>query len=245
MTKTQIAWITAALIALVVLIFTGIAFKRGALSWSDGRIFFSLATLKNPAPSLDRPVNFPADFSPDAQRLFVDTMAKTKATLEEEPRNVSAWLDLAIQYRMVGDHEGALEIWEYISALYPQEGISLHNIAEYYFHTTKDYAAAESYYLRSISVAPSLSQNYFDLADMYQYVYKQGTSAAVDILKKGIRNVEQPSNVDLVVRLAQYYAATGDSKSARTYYDEALRAARVLNNRSLVAQINQAIANLK
>lgn len=245
MTKTTIAWSIGACIFLVAVVFIGVAHSRGALSFSGGRIHFSLASFKNPPPSLDRPINFPVDFTPEARELFNTQLAKTKDVLKNNPEDVSAWLDLAIRYRMVGDHEGAIEIWKYISALYPQDGITLHNLGEYYFHTAKDYPTAESYYMRAITAAPTMEQNYFDLADMYQYVYKQDTSAAADILKKGIQNVEAPTNIDIMIRLGQYYADGGDSKNARLSYGEALKAAQSLHNQGLAAQINQALSRLK
>ncbi|MBI5003900.1 tetratricopeptide repeat protein [Candidatus Kaiserbacteria bacterium] len=225
--------------------FVGVAFSRGAISFIGWRPHFSMIAFKNPRPSLDRHVTYPVDFTPDARKIFDTKISGTRAALKANPGNISAWFDLAIEYRMVADYAGAVEIWKYVSAIHPDEGISLHNLGEYYFHTAKDYPAAEEYYMRSIAVAPQLTQNYSDLADMYTYVYKQDTSATVDILKQGISKTTSPENLSLIAQLAGYYANKNDTKDARVYYEQALQIAESMKNPNLAAQIKKSISQLK
>lgn len=243
---TKNTWIiVGAIFAASVLALAGFLYSRDALYFTGWQPHFSVTALQHPEPSLDRPINFPADFTQEARETYNAKLASAKDALKKDPSNVAAWFDLAIYYRGVGDHEGAVEIWEYVSAMNPKESISLHNIGEYYFHTAKDYQKAESYYMRSMELTPTLAQNYYDLADMYEYVYKQDTSAAEDILKKGIESVEAPQSINFIIRLAQYYADTGDTENARTYYKQALDAATALNNPQLVAHISQVLDRLK
>ncbi|MCE9541031.1 tetratricopeptide repeat protein [Candidatus Kaiserbacteria bacterium] len=243
--RSQKITIAAALILAIAVLLLSVAYNRGALTFDGWKPRFSLSAFKNPKPSLDRPITFPADFTQEAQTLFNQQLAKTKAAIEADPSDVSAWFDLAIDYRMVGDYEGAVAIWKYISAKYPTEGISLHNLGEYYFHTAKDYPTAENYYRQSIKVAPHLEQNYLDLADMYTYVYKQDTDATVNILKEGIANLVAPENVNLEIQLAAYYASKGDTADARTYYQQALQTARALKNTTLITQLEKSLSRLK
>lgn len=240
--------ITAVILVLLILIavLVGVAKGRGIVTFDGWKPKFSLTSLKSPRPSLDRPINFPADFPESGKELFNTNIAKIRAEIENSPSsNTAAWFDLAIYYRMVGDHAGAVEIWEYISALNPSNGVSIHNLGEYYFHTAKDYPKAEKYYLRSIAVAPELVSNYTDLFDMYVYVYKQDTSAAEDILKQGIAIIPSPGNIDLMIKLGEYYANKGDKGNARTWYIDARTAAQALKNAALVREIDRRLSSLR
>lgn len=246
MTKTtQI--ITAVILALLILAAAlfGLARSRGIVTFDGWKPKFSLAALTNPMPSLDRPITFPADFPESGKDVFNAQVAELKGRLRNNAADVSAWLDLAIHYRMVGDQEGAVEIWKYIAAVQPEDAIALHNLGEYYFHNEKDYSKAEDYFLRSIAIDPKMSANYTDLFDMYFYVYKQDTSAAEDILRQGIVAIDGPGSIDLMIKLGEYYANKGDSKSARTWYTDARTAAQTLKNTALVRELDRRLSLLK
>jgi len=221
------------------------AWQRGVISTDDGKLRVSLAAFNNPRPSLDRRVNFPENFDENARALFNQNLEKVKTALRENPNDVSAWFDVAIYYRMVGDYDGAVEIWKYVSTKYPTEGVSLHNLGEHYFHTAKDYTLAEQYYLKSIAVAPHIGQNYLDLFDMYRYVYKQETTAASDILKQGAFKVSAVEGVGFLRMLGLYYQEQGDTANARIYFKQALAGAESQKDTKAAKQIQLLISALK
>ena len=230
---------------LAVLGFAAFAINRGALTFKNGLPRLSVSTLTRAGqPSLERPVNYPADFPEEAKKQYEESRAKAIEAIQSDPTQAAAWFDLAIQYRIVGDHEGAVEIWEYVSKLYPSDGISLHNIAEYYFHNEKEYRKAEDYYMRSIEKMPNLAQNYADLFDMYRYVYKTDTSAAVDIVKKGMLAVTEGEAADFSIMLGAYYQEKGDIALARASFQQARAIALELKNQSLIRRIDQLLAEL-
>lgn len=219
------------------------AYERGALAWKDGQLVFSKEALTNPVPSLDREPNFPPNFTDAAKDIYYKKVAELSDTLKSDPTNFEAWLDLAIYYRMVNDHEGAVEAWEYLRRMYPQDGISRHNLAEYYFRTAKDYAKSEEYYRESIAIAPNLESNYLDLYEMYRYVYKQDTNAAIDILLEGADKLVGVSEIQFHIMLGQHYRdVLKDTENARKYLTLARDAASARGDRSvandLTAQIN-------
>ena len=220
--------------------------RFGVVRFSSGSIIpsVSFAKLINHMPSLERPVNFPADFSAEAHTLWNNQVAKDTSALKKDPTDVATWLNLAIMYRMVGDYDGAVEIWKYISANYPKEAVSLHNLGEYYFHTAKDYARAEEYYRASITIAPQFAINYTDLYEMYRYVYTAKASAASEALKEGIAHVSAPEAIDLAVTLAGYYRDIGDIADARTYFMQARAGAKAAHNAGLIYQIDQQLTAL-
>lgn len=234
-----------ALVILVIGIFA-VALQRGAVRFEGWKPVFDLGYWKNPMPSVDRPISFPADFPETGKDIYISRLDELKTILKEDPAAVYAWLDLAIHYRVIGDDAGAVEIWQYIATAYPADAIALHNLGEYYFHVKKDYPEAEAYYLRSIANDPSLTSNYTDLFDMYVYVYKQDTNSAVDILERGIgANEGKPASIDLLVKLGEYYANKGEKEKARESYTKARAGAQGLINLALVRELDQRLSRLR
>jgi tetratricopeptide (TPR) repeat protein len=232
----------------VAIILTGLfyaAFERGVISYRDGALKFSKSAITNPAPSLHRKTVFPVDFSEETKGLYMARLEKTTSALESDLFNYEAWLDLAIAYRMVGDNAGAIEIWEYLSASDPRDGISRHNLAEHYFHTEKQYEKAEKLYRESIAVAPALGSNYTDLYDMYRYVYKQNTGAAVDILLEGVETLGGTSAIQFNIMLGRHYRdVLKDATNARKYLTEARDAAAARGDRAIATQLSAEISSL-
>lgn len=234
--------------ALVALILSGgalfWAFQRGILYFEPGSAFprFSKSAVTNPVPSLDRTPVYPANFPEEGKAIYQKNVTSLTETLSQDPINYSAWLDLAIYYRMIGDHAGAIEIWEYLRKLYPEDGVSRHNLGEYYFHEAKDYPKSENYYREAISVSPSLESNFTDLYEMYRYVYKQDTSAAVDILHEGIGKVAEASAIQFKIMLGRHYRdVLNDKENARKYLTEARDAAQARGDRSIANELTREI----
>ncbi len=192
-------------------------------------------------PSLERAIVFPTDLPEEVRAMAAKNIEDVRAKLLKNQTDITAWFDLAISYRVVGDHAGAVEIWEYISATNPTDGTSLHNLGEYYFHNMKEYPKAEGYYRRAIEVAPYLSADYMDLFDMYRYVYKQDTTAAADILKEGITKLPAREAIDVQLALARYYRDAGDKKNAQIYYLRAREEASLAGNMTLVRIIDSEV----
>ena len=244
MSKTKLIWTVGVLGGVILL---GLAWQRGVIRFSPGswQPQFSLAAITNPVPSLNRPTKIPENFPQEARPVYETNLAQLKDTLGKDPTNITAWLDLAIYYRMVGDNEGAVQIWKYISAKHPDNGVALHNIGEYYFHTVRDYPTAESYYRRAIAVAPEMSANYSDLFEMYQSDYKQEGTAATDIMREGISKVQTASSLSLLLTFGEYQAKKGDTAGARESFNRARDIAKSLGNEALVQEIDAQLASLK
>lgn len=224
------------------------AFQRGVLSFEEGSWIptFSKTAIAHPTPALDRPITYPADFSVEARTIFDSNLAKLKERLTANTADHEAWLDLAIYYRMVGDYDGAVEIWEYLRAIKEDDGISRRNLGEHYFHSVKDYPKAEAYYRESISVAPQLEISYTDLYEMYRYVYKKESTAAVDILKEALQNISGPSQVQFSLTLGRHYRdVLSDRDTARKYLTEARAFAVELKDTNLVRSIDKELAGLR
>jgi tetratricopeptide (TPR) repeat protein len=234
--------------ALVVLIFiAGAVFwgvQRGVIFVKDGTLGFSKDAITNPVPAIILEPGFPADFPAEARNIYQQNVASIAQTLETDPTNIEAWLDLAIYYRMVNNHAGAEEIWKYVRKLYPNDAISVHNLGEHYFHYAKDYVKAEKYYEESITKNPGLESNYTDLYEMYKYAYKQDTTAAIDILQRGIAAVGAQQAAHFKILLGREYRDRGDKENARKYLTEARNEAQARGDRSLASELQREIDSL-
>jgi tetratricopeptide (TPR) repeat protein len=216
---------------------------QGVVVFEGWKPRISFAEFKR--PSLDRPTVFPENFDDNAKKIYNENLERVKKSIRDNPTANDAWMDLAIVYRMISDHKGAVEIWEYQLARDPDLSVPLHNLGEYYFHYAKDYPKAEQYYVRSIELSPDLTQNYYDLFDMYRYVYKQDTTAAADILEKGQRFVSGEEQVVFKIMLGQYYLDKGDKASAKTAWQEALKRAQEIKSAEQVKQVQLLLSTVK
>lgn len=195
-------------------------------------------------PPLDRKIVYPDDFPQEARAPYEENLSKTKQNIQKNPDNTAAWLDLAVYYRMLRDYEGALEIWEYLVAENPSDAIAFHNIASHYYYEEKNYPKAEEYYRKAITANPALAINYTDLHEMYRYVYREDSQAAVEIIQEGLAKVDVRNGIDLSVMLARYYEEKGDMPNARKYYTQARDAAKSVGEVQFAQQLDKEIKRI-
>lgn len=195
-------------------------------------------------PSLNRSLSFPKDFPGDAKAIVIKRVGELRDTLKKNPGDYASWLDLAIQYKIISDFEGARQIWEYVNVAAPTQSISFQNLGNLYDLYLKDYPKSEENYLKAIANAPGIPAAYLGLHELYRYSYKADTTAAVDILKQGIDAVKSPDNLDLMIMLASYYKDKGDKSNAIKYYGEVRSKAQTLKNYDLANQMTTEIKAL-
>lgn len=206
---------------------------------------FSFTINEEQQPSLEREIVIPEGFPADASRIVRQQIADLRERLEENPADYPSWLDLAINYKVIEDYEGAREIWEYVTLAAPMEPVSFQNLGNLYDLYLKDYEKAEARYKEAIRLAPDQAQTYMGLHELYRYSYKTDTNAAVEVLIEGVRAVTPPADFDLRVMLAGYYKEKGDTQNALRYYREAREQAVRLNNTALVQHMDTEIGALE
>lgn len=190
-----------------------------------------------PPPSLDRPFTAPAH----ALQMKGEYEALVK-TLRDNPTAIQTWIVLGAYRKNVGDYEGAIEAWLYASTLSPRDHVSLSNLADVYDFHLKDYAKAESYYLKTVAVKPDLIATWRALSSLYQYRYQTETTKAADVLKQGL--AKNPGNIDLLISLGMYYKGKGNAGEAKKYLLEARAAAEKSADSALMARIDGELASL-
>ncbi len=194
------------------------------------------------APDFKAQLQFASDVSVDIRMQLQKEDAIVVATLTKTPGDLNAWVNLGTLHKMAGDYQGAATIWSYVASLYPQSPAAYDNLGDLYQNFLKNYAKAESNFLAAIQQKPDDTNPYRALYEMYTSVYKVGSSAAEDILKKGI--AANPRAVDLEVLLARYYKSQGRTADAKAEYDAAIQNANAQGQVSLAAEIQQEAAGL-
>ncbi len=130
------------------------------------------------------------------------------------------WLELGAYRKLLGDNDGALEAWQFLSKIRPDAFVAYHNIGDLYAFTIRDYEQGEKYLLKSISVGPGNIQGYMALANLYAIPEFGKQSETPKVLLKGIAN--NPEYSDLYLILGGYYRDSGDIANAILYFEKSL-----------------------
>ena len=159
----------------------------------DGDIKIEPIEIKNnnkpainvPLPDLNKEIKITAEMSEDAKKIATAKIQDLSSQLKKDSDNLENWLVLGVYRKTIGDYEEAKEVWEYASAIRPQNSISFNNLGELYAYYLKDNKKAEENYAKAIENDPSAIYIYRNFFDFYRYVVKDTTKART-ILEKGI-----------------------------------------------------------
>jgi hypothetical protein len=191
-------------------------------------------TLPTP-PDFRAPIAFAADVAPDVRAAITTRAQALEAKLAKDSFDLGSWIDLGAMRKMAGDYRGAETAWLFVTKTAPRNTIAFSNLADLYMNFLKDYPQAETMYKKVIALDPAQIEPYVSLATLYGNLYKTGTSAAEDILKKGI--AAHPDSADLHVLLARMYAKAGRAAEAKVQYQAAISAAQKQGSTDLAAQL--------
>lgn len=195
-----------------------------------------------PAPNLERPLIFPAGFDKTAEDIIRNNVTQLVSTLTENPDSFGAWLDLATQYKIIGDYKGAAEIWEYLNKVTEGNTISRVNLGSLYHYELKEYEKSEANFKDALRINNQIPEAYTGLLELYRYSYRTNTPEAESILKEGIAAL--PKNIDLVMTLAGYYKDRERTEDAKDTYQKARALAEAVGNKTLVNAIDAELSAL-
>lgn len=187
-------------------------------------------------PAVHRPIVNKTNVPADALAAITDRTHQLEALVTKNDKDTNSWINLGAVREMVGDHEGALQAWQYVVAIEPGNITATFNLAALYADQLKQYPQAEKAYQKAIALNPHSSVGYRSLFEMYTNTsYKPTATAAEDILKKGIAAV--PEATDLHILLARYYKQFGNATSAAIEFKAAADAATKAGQSDIAAQI--------
>lgn len=193
-------------------------------------------------PNLDRGITMGASVPEVARASMQKNYDAAIARLKQDPLRADDWFNLGIFYHAANDFEGAREVWEFLIKVVPTSAVPLDNLGKMYKFHLKDFPKSESYFKQSITVNPDSTTPYFELFELYRYLYKTDTTAAVDIMAEAIRKF--PENTDPHMILGSYYRDIKNYAGARDSFTKALNIARDLKNVQLIEAIGNEISNL-
>jgi tetratricopeptide (TPR) repeat protein len=161
-----------------------------------------------PLPDLNKEIKITTDMSEDAKKIVTTKIQDLSSQLKKDSDNLENWLVLGVYRKTIGDYESAKEVWEYASAIRPQNSISFNNLGELYAYYLKDNKKAEENYTKAIENDPSAIYIYRNFFDFYRYFAKDMAKARA-ILEKGIATNPATSS-DLKSLLQNVQPATSD-----------------------------------
>jgi TolB-like protein/Flp pilus assembly protein TadD len=161
---------------------------------------------------------------------------------EVMPDNSTAFLDLGTAYYMVGDHEKAVAAWERSGELLPSKFV-YGNIGTSYFFLGRFEEAIEMYQ-RAIELSPDDFESWGLLggacrfADGHSEQARQAYNKAIELAEEVLR--VNPSDANVTVQLAHYYANIGESELATEFLARALE----LAPRDMYVSYDAAVTNV-
>lgn len=152
--------------------------------------------IRYPLPDLDRKVDVPASISDEAKKIATAKIAEISGRLKQNSDSLEDWLLLGIYRKMVGDLEGAVEVWEYAGKIRPSNSVSFNNLGDLYGYYLKDPVKAEENFKKAIANGPEQIYIYRNFYEFYHFVVKNDAKAKA-ILEQGIAANPGPASLDL------------------------------------------------
>ena len=199
-------------------------------------------SVPKPIPALAVTTKVPASFSATASQLLWDKVASTSEALKKDPRQPLLWSQLGGLRKIGEDYQGAEVAWLYALKLQPNLDTALTNLADLYQNYLSDPVKAEAIWRTALTLEANSYTAYRGLHELYRYKYPAKVGLADDVLLEAL--AKRPADGNLLVLLARYYAETGDTASARTYYERALTEAKKLKDDGLIKVLEEALAKL-
>ncbi len=151
-------------------------------------------TVSIPAPSLNSPIVFYVELADDVKSIMTTKIENTRKDLQAKVNYFNGWIELGLQYKIIGDYDGARDSWEYASAIRQSSGLPHRNLGDLYGYYLKDSTKAEENFLKAIELSPDQIEYYFTTASFYKDVLKD-TNKAIAIVERGLK--ANPNSPDL------------------------------------------------
>jgi hypothetical protein len=110
-------------------------------------------TIKPPAI---KPITFSADIPADAKTALQANYQALAPQIQAAPTRVDLWLQLAVLYKIGGDYNDAITVWNYVAAAAPSSSsyIAYGDLGDLYLNFIHDYAKAEVNYKAAVALQP-------------------------------------------------------------------------------------------
>lgn len=155
-----------------------------------------------------------------ASELVIKKLNESIDAIKSNYNYANPWHDLASYRKISGDNQGAIEAWNFLIKIRPDDYITYHNLGDMYAFTLKNYLKGAEYFSESIEKNPKNVDAYIQLGSILEFHLKERYAESEQLFLSGIKN--NPGNVNLTLALAQYYKNIGNKESAKIYFEKAL-----------------------
>lgn len=130
--------------------------------------------IKKQMPDLDREIIIKANLSEEDKKKAEAEIKMLSAELKADFDKLENWLTLGIWRKMIGDYEGAAEVWKFVTIIRPDEPVAFHNLGDLYSQYSPDLPKAEMYYKLAIEKDKSHQPFFYvKLFEFYRYYAKK------------------------------------------------------------------------
>lgn len=152
------------------------------------------AMIKEKIPDLTKLVVVKTNLPEDVKKETIEKINALSNSLKKDYNSLEQWLELGLLRKLIGDYDGARDVWKFATIIRPNNAVAFHNLGFLYWQNFKDYKKAEENYLKAIENNPQDIGAYIDLSNVYYFSLKD-TTRAKDILNTGLKN--NPGNEEL------------------------------------------------
>ena len=147
-----------------------------------------------PQPDLGKALTFASYLNPEAVSIYEGKIEKIRAKLKETPTNFQLWMELATNYKAIGEYKYAEEVWYYAHLMIPDNAVVMGNLGNLYAYELKDNVKAEEYFVKAINAPGALVYLYFQIADFYLDIMND-KAKAIGAVEQGLEKI--PGDDDL------------------------------------------------
>lgn len=136
----------------------------------------------------------------NAKNTILENASETNEELRNN-LNFSAWLEIAMVQKSIGDYDRAAKIWLWFNDAQPGNSISPANLGDLYKSFVVDNAKSEYYYKMAIERDKNDWYTYYSFFELYKYNFND-PEKAIAVLKDGAKN--NPDVINYISELSDY-----------------------------------------
>ncbi len=179
-----------------------------------------------------RPIEVKANLSATAKEQAISKINENITAIKQNYDFDKSWLELGSYRQLIGDYEGAVEAWNFLTIIRPKDFVAFHNLGSLYGFELHNYPKAEENFLKAISNNPQDVDAYSQMVTIYQ-TYQP--SQIDPFLLQGTK--ASPNDAGLFILLGQYSESVGNKPKALAQYEQALKIQP--SNTSLQEDVNR------
>jgi len=142
---------------------------------------------KEQIPNLSKSIVIKTNLPEDVRKETIEKINALSNSLKNDYDSLEQWLELGLLRKLIGDYEGARDVWKFATIIRPKDAVAFHNLGFLYWQNLKDYKKSEENYLKAIENNQKDISAYIDLSNIYYFNLKD-TARAKEILNRGLKN---------------------------------------------------------